>query len=129
MKYLMISVLLIMSLIPVLNASELSWNDLENYNQYYSNQAISFPGVVDIAAGEKFELREILGGNNTTIFFQFHLVNCTLPYLESELVIQKLMPVESFREHFVGLKLEQGCNISMWVEARDFYTYGLFSTL
>lgn len=109
------------------HAADLEWGDLELYNQYVLNQAVSFPGTIEIAKGETFEILDVIAGEASLIYFQLHLVNCQNPDLVSEMILINPSPNDQSRDRSVGLQMDTGCNLSVWVEARDYYSASLFS--
>lgn len=126
--FFMFSLVLIMSQ-NISLAADLEWGDLELYEQYTLNQAIEFPGVTVLNAGEKFELREVMAGGPPLTYFEMHLVDCKDPDLSTEMIIVNPSPEDQGRDRSVGVQLDVGCNLSIWVEARDHYSRSLFSEL
>lgn len=110
-------------------AADLEWGDLELYEQYTLNQDIEFPGVTVLSAGEKFELRDVMAGGPPLTYFEMHLVDCKDPDLSTEMIIVNPSPEDQGRDRSVGVQLDVGCNLSIWVEARDHYSRSLFSEL
>lgn len=127
-KMLVLSLLLAMTQ-TISEAAVLEWGDLELYEQYTLNQTIEFPGVAEIKAGERFELRDTMAGGPPLTYFEFHLLDCQQPDLTSEIIIVNPSPLDQTRDRSVGVQLDVGCNLSIWVEGRDHYTHSLFSEL
>lgn len=126
--FFMFSVVFIMSQ-NISLAADLEWGDLELYEQYTLNQAIEFPGVTVLSAGEKFELRDVMAGGPPLTYFEMHLVDCKDSDLSTEMIIVNPSPEDQGRDRSVGVQLDVGCNLSIWVEARDHYSRSLFSEL
>lgn len=109
------------------SAAVLEWSDLELFNQYTLNQTISFPGLAEIHAGEKFEMIDVMAGGPPLIYYQMHLIDCKDPDATSEMTLINPSPGDHDRDRSIGAMMEEGCNISIWVEARDYYSKSLFA--
>lgn len=107
-------------------AADLEWSDLELYNEYTLIQKIEFPGATEIAAGEKFELQDVVAGGLPFIYYQFHQTNCQAPDLSSDMVLINPSPEDQSRDRSVAVSLDSGCNLNVWVEAQDYYSQSLF---
>jgi hypothetical protein len=127
MKKLLIFLSVIYSSIS--NANALEWGDLELYERYTLKEDIVFPGVIDFKKGDSFDFYDRIGGNNLVMYFQFHSVKCENPDLTSEMILMNPSPEDTARDRTIALQLEEGCNIGIWVEVRDYYSPSLFLNL
>lgn len=121
-KYLLVIITLILSL-NFAYATNLEWGDLELYEQYTLTQPLEFPGLTTIQSGEKFEMQDAFGGEAGLIYLEMHLLNCQNPDLVTEIEIIK---PELEHDRSIGVQLDTGCNLGIWVEGKDYYSQSFF---
>ena len=109
--------------------ANLEWGDIEAYNQYKLTQAITFPGIIDLKADQKYETLDIVTMDSSLIYFQMHQVDCKNPDLVADMILINPTPEDRSRDHSVGIQLEEGCNLGIWIEASDYFYSSLFSAL
>ncbi|MBC7540245.1 MAG: hypothetical protein H7281_15580 [Bacteriovorax sp.] len=110
-------------------ASTLQWSDLEIKGHYVLDQKVSFPGVAEFEKGDKVDVLNFIPGLGNIMYYQVHLVNCKKPKLESDMILINPTPQDSSRDRSVGVQLEAGCNIAIFLEPIDFYSPSLFSDI
>nr|BDT29972.1 hypothetical protein BHI3_34380 [Bacteriovorax sp. HI3] len=101
-----------------------SWSDLELYDQYKSTQDIAFENGVVLPAGQTYELRQIepLTIPGYPMFYlQFHQMNCVNVDQTAEM---SLLEVKGGT--VLGIDLEEGCNVGMYLEVKDYYKDSAF---
>ena len=108
----------------------LSWSDLEEGKTYQLTQNFQLPqngersgSILDFSKGDSFTLKEIMPlpiGFPLTSFIFAHK-NCPGVELETEV---ELVTVEE-NGVVVGAILDE-CELSIYVEGKDYYTNGLF---
>ncbi len=118
-------IVLILSIFFSLNAfaDSIQWSDLELYNEYKSTQDIVFDNGVVFPAGEVFELRvmdPLTIPGYPMLYLQFHQKNCANVDQTAELSLLKI------GETVVGIDMEEGCNLGMYLEVKDYYTNSSF---
>ena len=99
------------------------WSDLELYNSYKSTQEIAFENGIVIPKGEEFELRQIepLTIPGYPMFYlQFHQTKCVNVDQTADM---SLLDVEGT---VLGVDLEEGCNVGMYLEIKDYYNNSAF---
>ena len=62
----------------------------------------------------------------SVLYFQFHLVNCKNPELQAEMIIINPSPEDQTRNRSVGVQLESGCNLGVFLESTDIYSASIF---
>lgn len=110
-------------------AGGLDWSDIELNEDYYLSQSIKFPGIVEFKKDDKFEVLDIFTGDSNIIYYQMHLINCKEPDLQAEMILINPSPEDRSHDHSVGVELEEGCNLGIWIEASDYYSPSLFLNL
>lgn len=101
-------------------AENMQWYDLEMYNRYTLTQDIVFENGMTFKAGQKFDMFDFIAGGVPVAYFGMHSVTCNNPDETAEL---SLVDVGS---HVIGAQLEEGCNVSLYVELKDFFKESLF---
>lgn len=114
-KYLFSLILLIA---PCLMAK--TWNDLDVGDLYLSRIKIENPQLV-IIENQKFELVSLNADNDYFIHFLFFDQSCIDLEKESELILAELE-----NNSVIGLKLENNCLLSIYIEPYQFYDESLF---
>lgn len=112
------------------NLTGLSWSDLEEGKTYKLTQNFQLPqsgerssSILDFSKGDSFTLKEIMPlpiGFPLTSFIFIHK-NCPGAELETDV---ELITVEE-NGVVVGAVLDE-CELSVYVEGKDYYTNGLF---
>lgn len=108
-------------------AVAVDWSNVELNGQYSLNQNIVFPGVFEFHKGDHFEVIDFIGGYGPTMYYQVHFENCQDPDQEAELILVKPIPEDVNRDRSVGIQLETGCNLGIFIEPYDYYTPSIFS--
>lgn len=104
-------------------ASNVQWNDLELYNEYKTTQEIVFDNGVTFPAGEVFEMRlmdPLTIPGYPMLYLQFHQKNCVNVDQTADL---SLLTIGST---VVGIEMEEGCNLGMYLEVKDVYSDSSF---
>jgi hypothetical protein len=112
------------------NAFSAEWSDLEEGKTYKLTQNFQLPtsgersnSILDFSKGESFTLKEIMplpiGFPLTSFIFNHH--NCPGSQLKTDV---ELVTVEE-NGVVVGAVLED-CELSIYVEGKDYYSNGLF---
>jgi len=114
-KYLFSLILLIA---PCLMAK--TWNDLDVGDLYLSRTKVENPQLV-IIENQKFELVSLNADNDYFIHFLFFDQSCIDLEKESELILAELE-----NNSVIGLKLENNCLLSIYIEPYQFYDESLF---
>ncbi len=108
-------------------AANMDWSELEQYNEYKLTQKIVFENGVSLASGDVYELREIeplsIPGY-PMFYYSFHKKNCTNPDQTAEMVIVEV-PGKDW-DVSVGAQLEEGCNLGLYLEVKDYYSRSAF---
>lgn len=107
-------------------ASTVQWSDIELDGRYILNQTISFPGVTEFHKGDKFDVLEFIAGAGPVMYYQVHFVNCKKPDLESEMILINPAPEDTTRDRSIGVQLETGCNLAIFLEPADLYSPSIF---
>jgi hypothetical protein len=107
-------------------ANTLEWGDLETNSRYLLNQTITFPGIAEFKIGDKFDVLDSINESGPVMYYQMHLVNCQNPDLTADMILVNPSPNDTTRDRSVGIQLEAGCNLGIFLEPRDFYSPSLF---
>lgn len=110
-------------------AESMEWGNLEQYERYQLGMDVEIPGVATFKTGEKFDLNDIISGGVPIVYFQLHAVDCQNPDLVSDMILINPSPEDTDRDHSVGIQLEEGCNLGVYVETQDVYSKSLFLDL
>lgn len=102
------------------------WVDIEVNGHYVLNQTISFPGIAEFHAGDKFEATDFIAGGVPVVYYEMHSNDCKNPNLEAEMIILNPNPEDTSTDRSVAVDLEKGCILGVWVEIKDLYSKGLF---
>lgn len=102
-------------------AENVQWYDLENYNRYTLTQDIVFENGMTFKAGQKFDMFDFIAGGVPVAYFGMHYTDCKNPDELAELSIVDV------GNHRIGAQLEEGCNLSLYVELKDFFKESLFA--
>lgn len=108
-------------------AASMEWSELEQYSEYKLTQKISFENGVTLASGEVYEVREIEAlsiPGYPMFYYSFHKKNCTQPNQTAEMVIVEIPGKD--RGVSIGVELEEGCNLSLYLEVKDYYLQSAF---
>lgn len=97
-----------------------TWNDLDVGDLYLSRIKVENPQLV-IIENQKFELVSLNADNDYFIHFLFFDQSCIDLEKESELILAELE-----NNSVVGLKLENNCLLSIYIEPYQFYDESLF---
>jgi hypothetical protein len=125
MKSLILSALVFISFQNLSFANTLEWGDLETNSRYLLNKKITFPGIAVFNIGDKFDVLDTISEDGPVIYYQMHLVDCKNPDLTAEMILVNPSPNDT-RDRSVGVQLEAGCNLGIYLEPRDFYSPSLF---
>ena len=106
-------------------ARTLDWNEVESVQTYKLNQNISFPGVLELHAGESIVVTDIVTGEFPFIYIQSHLENCQTPNLKADMVLANTSPEDTSRDRSVGLQLDLNCELDIFIEPSDIMTKSL----
>ncbi len=107
--------------------AKIDWSDLELYNEYKLTQNIVFENGITLSLGEIYELREIepmsIPGY-PMFYYSFHKKNCTAPDLTAGMIIIEVPGRD--QDMLIGAQLEEGCNLGLYLEVKDYYTRSAF---
>lgn len=106
-------------------AANLEWYDLEMYGRYFLKQDITFDNGISFKAGEQFDMLDFIAGGVPVAFFQMHQVNCQNADQTAEMILVDV-PGEN-KNTVIGAQLEEGCNLGLYVETKDFFTESPFA--
>jgi hypothetical protein len=109
-----------------LTAATLEWGDLDLYERYTLNQEINFENKVTLKPGDSFDMLDRIGGEIPAIYLQFHSVKCENPDLSSEMILINPNPNDTSTDRTIAVELEEGCNLGLWVEVKDYYSPSIF---
>lgn len=104
-------------------AASVQWTDLELYSEYKTTQDIVFENGFTFPAGEVFELRAmdpLTIPGYPMMYLQFHQKNCVNVDQTAELSLLEIGPT------VVGIDMEEGCNLGMYLEVKDIYSDSSF---
>jgi hypothetical protein len=114
-----------------LNAA--SWSELEVSKTYKLSQYFQLPqkersgAFLDFMKGESFTLKEIvpmaLPGANLLLYL-FNYENCPGLQMKTELEIVPVQGSSPVVE--AGVSLEEGCELNVYIESRDYFSKSLF---
>ncbi|MDO9181923.1 MAG: hypothetical protein Q7U04_05925 [Bacteriovorax sp.] len=110
-------------------ASTADWSDIELNQQYRLSLPISFPGIPDFQKGEKIEILDYNAGEGSVIYYLAHYLNCKNPDLEAEMILVNPNPEDRGHDHSVGILLETGCNLGIFIEPTDYFSQSIFDHL
>lgn len=102
-------------------AENVQWYDLEMYNRYTLTQDITFDNGISFKTGQKFDMFDFIAGGIPVAYFGMHSVDCKNPDDTAELIIVEVGNKK------IGAQLEEGCNLSLYVELKDFFTPSTFA--
>ncbi len=107
-------------------AEVLNWNDLEADQNYILRQDIVFENGVILKKGSSFLIEDIL---SEEVYFnlQTSQEGCEDPALETEMILVNPSLEENSHDRSVGLRLETGCRLQIYLEPQDYYSQSLFS--
>ena len=123
-KLIVLAALLISSNIFAKEEITTNWYDMEVYSRYTLKQDIVFENGLSFKAGEQFDMFDFISGGVPVAYFGLHQVNCKNPDQTAELSIV-VVPTKPIQK--VGVELEEGCNIALYVELRDFFKDSIFT--
>ena len=123
LKYL--SIFFVCTLSQFAFASPLEWNDLGMAKTYSLRQEINFQGKIIIPAGEKFEMQDYISQDFFS-YFEMHALECDDPTLTSEMILVTPEASDQSSDQSVGVKIQEDCNIGVWVETKDLNSPSLF---
>ena len=109
-------------------AFAMNWFDMSAGDEYTIQQNMSLPqtersgSILEIAKGEKFVLKEIIGLGMGLGLFNFDYKNCPGPAMETEV---EVIPVEGTPIE-IGAMVASGCELWVYVELKDFWTKSIF---
>lgn len=104
-------------------AENVQWYDLEIYNRYTLTQDITFENGLSFKAGQKFDMFDFIAGGVPVAYFGMHSVDCKNPDQTAELSLVNVGPT------VIGAILEEGCNLGLYVELKDFFKESAFAEL
>ncbi|MBC7426987.1 MAG: hypothetical protein H7336_00155 [Bacteriovorax sp.] len=108
-------------------AASVQWSDLEQYNGYKITQKLVFENGVTLPAGDVYELNEIEAlsiPGYPMMLYGFHKKNCTTPDQTADISIVEV-PGQDWDVE-VGIQLEEGCNLGVYLEVKDLYSGSTF---
>ena len=108
-------------------AANLQWSDLELYNEYVITQKVVFENGVTLPSDDVYELREIEAlsiPGYPMLYHSFHKKNCTNPDETAEMSLLEV-PGKDW-DVTVGVQLEEGCNLGLYLEVKDYYSTSSF---
>lgn len=98
----------------------LNWNDLEVDGKYHLGQEIIFEKEqISIPQGSPLLLNDVIGGELPVLLLTFKNLLCTNEELQTEMVLHLLDPND--RDSAIGVVLETGCTVNMYVEPRHYF--------
>jgi hypothetical protein len=108
-----------------------TWNDLEINQNYQINQSFQLPqlerghSLLDINAGEKFILKEVIGLDMINVsLYRFNYKNCPGSAMKTEM---EIIPVKNTTPVVeVGAQLELECMLEIFIENKDVLTESFF---
>jgi hypothetical protein len=106
-------------------ATTLSWGELNFSKQYSLKQDIAFEDGYILKTGSPFILKDLIAEESSFIYYEMHSENCAHPEKSSEMVL--VTPIGSDESQSVGVKMEKGCHLSLWVETKDLNSSTLFN--
>lgn len=101
-------------------AENLQWNDLDLYHRYTLTQDIVFDNGITFKAGEKFDMLDFIAGGVPVAYFEMHYTECQDPYQTAEMILVDVGPT------VIGAELNEGCNVGLFVELKDFFNESSF---
>jgi len=104
-------------------AGQLQWYDLELYNRYTLTQDITFENGLSFKAGQKFDMLDFIAGGVPVAYFEMHSVDCKNPDDTAEMVLVDV------GQTVIAAQLNEGCNLGLFVELRDFFQESTFSDI
>ncbi len=127
MKTLSLALSLMVFSSAAFSANVAEWADIELYQTLELKQDISFPGVIDFKTGAKFEVLDTMPSAGGLVYYAIHSVKCDNPDLTADMILVNPSPEETKIDRSVGVALDEGCDLDIWVEGRDYYTQSLFN--
>lgn len=103
------------------NAENLQWNDLDLYNRYTLTHDITFENGIGFKAGQKFDMQDFIAGGVPIAYFEMHYTGCQNPDQTAELIL-----VDDGRT-IIGAELNEGCNLGLFIELKDFFNESIFT--
>lgn len=102
-----------------------SWNELEVSETYHLSQSLPLDSSWSLAAGTQFYFEEMIP---TDIYFQLRLrqTECVNYDQVSDLVLYNPSPEDPYFNRSVGLQMEEGCLLNIYLEPTDYYTPSVF---
>jgi hypothetical protein len=107
-------------------AKNLDWNEIELYNRYSLNYPISFLGTIEFKVGDRFEVLSANADGGPVLYYQFHFIDCKNPTIEAEMILINHNPADTSRDRSIGVELERGCNLGIYLEPLDMYSSSIF---
>lgn len=110
-----------------------TWDDLELGKSYKLTQSFQLPikanrnSLLDIMKGEEVTYVEqvpIYIPGNALVLFLFNYKNCPGPQMTTDLELVPVQGTDPVVE--VGASVQEGCELNVYVEAKDYYTQSLF---
>ena len=126
MKVFLLFIFFSFSYQSISKASPVIWGDVELNKRYALSQNIVFPEVAEFRKGYKLDVLDFIAGEGPVMYYQAHLVNCQKPELEAEMILINPGPEDTTRDRSIGVKLEKGCNLGLFLEPIDFYSSSIF---
>ena len=108
-------------------ASNLEWSELEMYNEYVITQKVDFESGATLPSGDIYELREVEAlsiPGYPMLYHSFHKKNCVSPDDVAEMSLLQVPDSEGVVT--IGVQLEEGCNLGLYLEVKDYYRKSLF---
>lgn len=127
MKKILVALCTFFALQNIALSAQLDWSDIEAYNQYKLSQTITFPGIAEFSVNQKFVTLDIITVDSNLIYYQMHLLDCQNPDLVADMILINPNPEDRSRDHSVGVQLEEGCNLGIWIEPADYFGASFFS--
>ena len=112
----------------VLSAQTLEWGDLEMYQKYTLRSEIKFDSGLTFKPGATFEMFDAHSEGAPIIYMQFHFDGCTDPYHTEDVILVNPSPEDTTRDRSIGVQLEEGCNLGVFVEPADYYSPSIFES-
>lgn len=102
-----------------------TWSDLEVNETYRLTHDLSLSSSLNLNSGSSFYFEELVP---TDIYFhlKFRQTDCPSPDLLSDLILYNPSPEDPYFNRSVGLKMEEGCLLNIYIEPTDYYTRSLF---
>ncbi len=119
---------LILSLVILFSSQllALDWYDFELGTTFKLDKEIVFAKEgITLKKGEHFQLDDIITLPISVSVFQFEVNNCPGENVSTEMII--IDPTFNAGDPSVGVQLQEGCLLEVYVELKDYFTKSLFT--